>query len=332
MNPKVVLLSGGVGGAKMAEGLQGILPPGALTVVANTGDDIELYGLRISPDVDIVTYTLSGCVHTGQGWGVAGDTFRVLERVRELGGEPWFNLGDLDLGVHLLRTQWSREGVGAAEITRRIGEALGLQTRVLPMCESPVHTRLDTDKGDLHLQEYLVRHRAEPVVREIRFEGVDAAIPAPGVLEALAEAEMVILAPSNPLISIGPILAVPGMRQALRSAPGIRVAVSPLVGGVSLKGPTDRMLAQLGHEVSPPGVARLFRDFLDGFVVDERDLADDPSLSHAIADLGMRPVAFPTVMSDRAAKEGLADKVLGWARALPRKEENEANPPQGSIP
>jgi LPPG:FO 2-phospho-L-lactate transferase len=315
MTPRVTLLSGGVGGAKLALGLQGAMDPSRLTIVANTGDDIDLFGLRICPDADILAYTLAGRVNAATGWGLGGDTFAALETVRALGGTGWFNLGDRDLGLHLYRSELLRAGVGLAEVTARVAAALGLRCTLLPMCEQPVETRVDTPLGELHLQEYLVRERAAPEVRAVRFAGIGAASPAPGVLEALLACDLLLIAPSNPLISIGPILALPGVREALRASPALRVAVSPLVGGRSLKGPTDRMLAQLGHEVSPAAVARLYRDVLDAFVVDAQDAACAP----AIEALGLRCVALPTVMTDRAAKEALARALLALAQSPPAR-------------
>lgn len=306
MSHRVTLLSGGVGGAKLALGLYGAMDPARLTVIANTGDDIDLFGLRICPDSDILAYTLAGRVNAETGWGVAGDTFAALDTVRALGGTGWFNLGDRDLGLHLFRSELLRAGLGLAEITRRIRDALELRCTLLPMCEQPVATRIVTAEGELHLQEYLVRDRAEPTVRGVRFDGIDAATPAPGVLPALTEADRVILAPSNPLISIGPILAVPALRAALRASRALRVAVSPLVAGRSLKGPTDRMLAQLGHEVSPVSVAKLYQDVLDVFVVDAQDADCIP----VVEALGLRCVALPTVMVDLAAKQALARALL----------------------
>lgn len=306
MSGPVTLLSGGVGGAKLALGLAGELAPEALTVVTNTGDDIELFGLHIAPDTDIVTYTLAGRVNADTGWGLAGDSFTALGMVRELGGTGWFNLGDGDLGVHLYRTERLRAGDGLAAITREIAARLGVRSTVLPMCESPVPTRLETDAGELHLQAYLVRERAVPAVRAVRSENIAAAELAPGVREAIAGAAQVILAPSNPLISIGPILAVPGMREALAAAPGLRIAVSPLVAGRSLKGPTDKMLAELGHAVSPVTVAEMYRDVIDVFVLDEADRAQ----AAAVEALGLRCAVLPTVMNDLAAKRGLARALL----------------------
>lgn len=306
MDGGVAVFSGGVGGAKLALGLYRELPPHALTVVANTGDDLELFGLRICPDSDILAYTLAGEVDGQQGWGIRGDSFRVLERVKALGGTGWFNLGDTDLGVHLFRTELLAAGVGLAEISRRIAAALGLQCTLLPMCEQPVATWLETDEGDLPLQQYLVRRRAEPVVKAIRFEGVDRATPAPGVAEALLAARMIVFAPSNPLISIGPILAVPGMEALVNQSRALKVGVSPIVGGKSLKGPSDRMLAQLGHAVSPVAVARMHRHLLDVFVIDRQDA----HFRGEIEGLGLRCVEAPTVMETLASRRALAATVL----------------------
>jgi LPPG:FO 2-phospho-L-lactate transferase len=308
MTTSVALLSGGVGGSRLALGLDGVLDPARLTVIANTGDDIDLFGLRICPDVDILAYTLAGQVHP-QGWGIQGDTFRALDRVKQLGGMGWFNLGDVDLGLHLFRTELLSQGVGLAEVTRRIAAALGVRCALLPMCEERVNTRIRTDGGLLHLQEYLVRDRTQPVVRGVEFDGIAQASPAPGVVEALGQSALVLIAPSNPLISIAPILAVPGLRAALRASRALKVAVSPLVAGASLKGPTDRMLAQLGQPVSPLTVAKGYRDVLDVFVLDERDAA----LRGGIEALGLRCAVLPTVMTDLAAKQALARHLLALA-------------------
>ena len=304
--PRVTLLSGGVGGAKLALGFYTLFDPQRLTVIANNGDDMDLFGLRICPDWDILAYTLAGRVEAAQGWGIAGDTFAALEVVRELGGTDWFNLGDRDLGLHLFRTELLRQGIGLGEVCRRVAGRLGLKCALLPMCEQPVETRIGAEGGEMHLQEYLVRHRTEPEVRSIRFAGIDSATPAPGVLEAIAGAQVIVLAPSNPLISIDPILAVPGLREALRGSKALRMAVSPLVAGASLKGPTDKMMAQLGLEVSPVTVAGRYRDVLDLFVLDRQD----GHLAPEVEALGLKCAVLPTVMSDLAAKQALARALL----------------------
>lgn len=303
---RVTVLSGGVGGAKLALGFYKVLEADRLTVIANSGDDLELFNLRICPDSDIIIYTLAGQVNEQAGWGIRDDTFRALQRAASLGATDWFNLGDADIGLHFFRTELLGQGVGLAEITRRIVKALGVGCTVLPMCEALVTTRLETDRGNLHLQEYLVKHRAEPVVREISFDGISGARPAPGIEEAIKTSGLVVIAPSNPLISIGPILAVPGLEEMMRGSGALKVAVSPIVGGESLKGPSDKMLAELGHEVSAVGVARLYRHVIDVFVVDEQDAARLPE----IEALGLRCVVADTVMRDLSAKESLARTLL----------------------
>jgi LPPG:FO 2-phospho-L-lactate transferase len=229
-----------------------------------------------------------------------------LQRAKALGATGWFNLGDVDLGLHLFRSELLAQGVALAEVTRRICLALGVQSTVLPMCEAFAPTRLDTDRGELHLQEYLVKFMAEPVVRQIRFDGIAQARPSPGIPEALSSGKLVVIAPSNPLISIGPILAVPGMREAIVASDALKVAVSPIVGGKSLKGPSDRMLSQLGHDVSPLGVARLYADLIDVFVVDRQDA----SAAQEIEALGMDCIVAETVMTDLGAKQNLAKTLL----------------------
>lgn len=308
MDHGVALLSGGVGGAKLALGFYTAIDPARLTVIANTGDDIDIFGLRVCPDTDILAYTLAG-QEGPLGWGIREDSFRALERVRRLGGTGWFNLGDVDIGLHLFRAELMGQGVGLAEITRRVAAALGLRCTLLPMCEQKVTTRIQTDGATLHLQEYLVRDRAQPAVRGIDFEGIAHATPAPGVREALEEAALIVIAPSNPLISIGPILAVPGLRDVLRRSKARRVAVTPLVGGAALKGPTDKMLAQLGKPVSPVTVAEDYRDAIDTFVLD----AQDAALRPRIEALGLRCAVLPTVMTDLPAKQALARHILALA-------------------
>lgn len=309
MSPRVCLLSGGVGGSKLAWGLYQVMPRADLTIIANTGDDIDMFGLRVCPDLDILLYTLTGQVDQEKGWGIRGETFRALERVRALGGTGWFNLGDVDIGLHLARRERLAAGEPLSRIMAAVAAADGLACRLLPMSDEPVTTRVRTPMGELHLQEYLIRERAEPRVQGLRFAGSQAAAPAPGVLDALTQADLIILAPSNPLISIGPILAVPGVREAIAGSGALRIGVCPLVGGASLKGPTDRMLADLGHEVSPAGVARLYAGLLDEYVVDTRDAAAQP----AVEALGMRCHAWPTVMHDDAGKLALARAVLARA-------------------
>jgi LPPG:FO 2-phospho-L-lactate transferase len=246
---KIAALAGGIGASKLLVGLGGALDLRELTIIVNTGDDVVLHGLAISPDLDIVTYSLAGLVNPETGWGFRDETFRAHDQLAAYGRPAWFHLGDRDLATHIHRTAMLRNGASLSEAAESIRVALGVQAKILPMSDQPVPTMIETDQGRLDFQEYLVQQRAEPVVRKISFDGVERARPAPGVLEALEDAAVIVICPSNPLISIGPILAVPGIRDALRKRRKVIVAVCPIVGGKSLKGPSDRMLAQLGFDV-----------------------------------------------------------------------------------
>jgi LPPG:FO 2-phospho-L-lactate transferase len=304
---KITALAGGVGASKLLDGLYRALPHDALTVIVNTGDDIELFGLYIAPDLDIVTYTLAGLVNPGTGWGWVDDTFNCLETLlRYERSERWFNLGDRDLATHIFRTAQLRAGRTLAEVTDCIRTTLSVTARILPMTNTHTPTTVITETGSLHFQEYLVKHRAEPIVKSLRFENIKSASHAPGVAEAILQADAIIICPSNPLISIGPILAVPGVHQLLRETPARIAAISPIVGGASLKGPTDRMLAALGMDVSATQVARLYADFLDVFILDHRDEAERA----AIEQLGLRVIVTDTVMSGPAEKLALAQTTL----------------------
>jgi len=252
---EIVALAGGVGASKFLLGLSRVMDPRELTIVVNTGDDIVLHGLAISPDLDIVTYTLAGVVNPETGWGFADETFHALEQLSRFVGASWFHLGDRDLATHIHRTAMMRSGANLSEAAESIRQALGVEARILPMCDQPVPTMIQTPEGRLNFQEYLVQRRAEPVVLGISFQGVEQARPARGVLESLEHAPAIVICPSNPLISIGPILAVPGIREKLRERRNNVAAICPIVGGKSLKGPSDRMLAQLGFDVSASGVA-----------------------------------------------------------------------------
>jgi len=302
----ITALAGGVGASKLLLGLHDVMDPLDLTVIVNTGDDITLHGLRISPDLDIVTYTLAGVVDNAKGWGYRGETFHALKRLAAFGGINWFNLGDRDLATHIHRSAMLAEGKSLSDVAEAIRLALGVTARILPMCDQPVPTVIDTAEGELHFQEYLVKRRAQPVVRGIRFDGIDKARPARGVLEAIRDADRILICPSNPLISIGPILAVPGIREALRARKEGVIAVCPIVGGKSLKGPSDKMLAELGHEPSAIGVARLYVDFTSTFVIDPADKTQ----AEPICKLGMKVDVVPTVMKTRAQKRKLARSLL----------------------
>jgi LPPG:FO 2-phospho-L-lactate transferase len=302
----ITALAGGVGASKLLLGLYDVADPHALTVIVNTGDDITLHGLKISPDLDIVTYTLAGVIDSAKGWGFRGETFHALKRLAVFGRVNWFNLGDRDLATHIHRTAMLADGKTLTDAAESIRVALGVKSRILPMCDQPVPTIIDTPEGALHFQEYLVKRRAEPVVQRIRFDGVAAARPAPGVLEAIRDAGRILICPSNPLISIGPILAVPGVREALRARRKDVIAVCPIVGGKSLKGPSDKMLAQLGYEASAQGVAKLYSDFTGTFVIDS---VDEPQ-AEDIRALGMDVAVIPTVMKTRGDKRKLARALI----------------------
>src|SRR6266478_3156531 len=303
---KITALAGGVGASKLLLGLYEVMDPRDLTVIVNTGDDIVLHGLKISPDLDIVTYTLAGIVDSAKGWGFRGETFHALKRLALYGRANWFNLGDRDLATHIHRTAMLAEGKSLSQAAESIRIALGVKSRVLPMSDDPVPTIIDSNEGPLHFQEYLVKRRAEPVVQGVRFEGVDSARPAPGVLESIHDADRIIICPSNPLISIGPVLAVPYVRELLRARREKVSAVCPIVGGKSLKGPSDKMLAQLGHQPTALGVAKLYADFTRTFVIDPVDKAQ----ATAISALGMKVAILPTVMKTLSQKRKLARALL----------------------
>ncbi|HEY2461172.1 MAG TPA: 2-phospho-L-lactate transferase [Candidatus Acidoferrum sp.] len=306
-NRTISALAGGVGASKLLLGLHDILAnPRDLTVIVNTGDDITLHGLKISPDLDIVTYTLAGVVDSAKGWGLRKETFHALEHLAAFHRPNWFNLGDRDLATHLHRTAMLAEGKTLTAAADSIRTALGVQSKILPMSDQPVPTIIQSNEGPLHFQEYLVKRRAEPIVRAIRFHNAKKSLPAPGVLKSIREADRILICPSNPLISIGPILAVPGIRQALRSRKKDVIAVCPIVGGKSLKGPSDKMLAQLGHASTALGVAKLYSDFTGTFVIDPADAAQ----SAAIRALGMNVAVIPTVMKARHQKRQLARQLL----------------------
>jgi len=311
----ITALAGGVGAAKFLQGLVRVVPEEEVTVVVNTGDDIELHGLHISPDLDIVMYTLAGIVDEERGWGIRGDTFRCLEMLAGYGQEAWFKLGDRDLATHIYRTQLLRGGLPLSEATDRLRRGLGVEARVLPMTDDRVETRVVTDRGTMHFQEYLVKRGAEDRVVDILFEGAEAARPAPGVLDAIRGAGAVILCPSNPIVSIGTILSVEGVRGALAETGAPVAAVSPIVGGRPIKGPADRLMSGLGMEVSAHSVARLYRDFLDVFVIDEADRSE----RGRIEGLGSRVVVTNTVMRTLEDKVQLAKTVLKSVEAHRKK-------------
>jgi LPPG:FO 2-phospho-L-lactate transferase len=307
----VVALAGGVGGAKLADGLYRALPAETLTIIGNTADDLELFGVHISPDLDTVMYTLAGLANTATGWGVADDTFTTLAMLERYGEDIWFRLGDADFATHLKRTAGLRAGQRLTEVTASLTGPLGIRARLLPMCDEQVGTEVETPEGWRDFQDYFVRRRHEDRVTQVRFAGIERARITPEVAQALATADAIIFCPSNPLVSIGPILAVPGMREALAASPAVKIAVSPIVGGKALKGPADRMLAEQGMEVSAYGVATGYVGFVDAMTIDALDADDAPR----IASLGMAVQVAQTVMRSDADREQLAREVLAFAAA-----------------
>ena len=310
----IVLLAGGVGGAKLAHGLQAHLGS-RLVVVVNTADDVERHGLLVSPDHDTVMYTLAGIDNREWGWGIAGETFNVAGMLERYGAETWFRLGDRDLATHIVRTERLRRGDRPTEIARDLQHALGVRAVILPMCDQPVRTEVLTDDGWLEFQDYFVRRHQEPEVRDIRFSGIEEATSTPEVDAALEAAEAIVIAPSNPFVSVRPILSVAGIEaglQTARSRGAPVVAVSGIVGGVALKGPADRMLVSLGHEASALGVARQYTGIADVFVLDRLDEA----LEAPIRALGLRTVVTETIMAGDAGRARLAAEVLAAAHEI----------------
>jgi LPPG:FO 2-phospho-L-lactate transferase len=310
---KVVLLAGGVGGAKMAEGLAAAVGR-HLTVIVNTGDDLELHGLAVWPDHDTVAYTLAGLDDEIRGWGIRGETWTVMDRLEALGEAEWFRLGDRDLATHVWRTDRLRAGHRPTEVALELAAAMGIESRILPMTDDPVRTEVHTDDGWLEFQEYFVHRHQEPTVHEVRFRGIESATATAEVIAAIAHAEVLVIAPSNPLVSIDPILAVPGVGPSVDEARARHVpmvAVSGIIGGKALKGPADRMLASLGEEASALGVARRYAPRISHFVFDRVDAASEPS----IRELDLEILVTDTIMTDDAARARLADEVLRFATA-----------------
>jgi len=304
----ITALAGGVGAARLLRGLVRVVPAPQVTAVVNTGDDTELHGLHISPDLDTVTYTLAGLNDEERGWGLAGETWAAMDQLERLGGEAWFRLGDRDLATHLYRTERLAHGATLSEVTAEVCAALGVGVRLLPMSDDPVRTRLTLAAGtEISFQEYFVKHRHAVAVEAVRFEGAAEARPAPGVLDAIAGADTVIVCPSNPVVSVGPVLAVPGVADALADRRADVVAVSPIVAGAALKGPADRLLSELGHESSVVGVARWYAELAATLVVDEADR----SLAGEVEACGLRCVVAPAVMSTPAVAADLAALAIG---------------------
>ncbi|MGN6695091.1 MAG: 2-phospho-L-lactate transferase [Aquihabitans sp.] len=307
----VTVLAGGVGAARMLSGIVQVVDPSQVTAIVNVGDDLELHGLRISPDLDTITYTLAGEINPETGWGLKGESWQAMDSVKRYGGISWFGLGDRDLGTHLYRTQRFAEGATLTEVTAEITDAWGLGLRLLPVTDDRLRTMVTLAEGDeagheIGFQEYFVQRQHGVPVSAVRFDGAEAAKPGPDVLEALADADRVVLAPSNPIVSIDPVLAVPGVREALVARRGDTVAVSPIIAGSALKGPADRLLAELGHEATVVGIARLYAPLAEALVIDQAD-AD---LAGAVAAEGIRPILADSIMRTPEIAADLARTVL----------------------
>lgn len=309
----ITALAGGVGGAKMAHGLAQAAEPGTLRVVVNTADDFDLYGLRICPDLDTVLYTLGGIANPETGWGIAGDSYATLEAMKRYGEEPWFLLGDQDFATHILRTERLARGMTLTSVMADLAVGLGVHGAILPMTDDRVATIIETPEGELPFQDYFVRRKQQDIVTGVRFEGIEDARPTAAVLDAIERADLIVICPSNPIVSIGPILALPGIRQALRATAAPVVGVSPIIAGKALKGPADRMLGSLGHESSALGVARVYGDILDGFVIDQQDREQAGAIE---AETGVRVLAAQTVMGDAADRARLARDVVEFGMFL----------------
>lgn len=310
-NGPVTVLTGGVGGAKLVLGLMQVRPPESITAIVNTGDDFRHLGLAISPDIDTLLYTLSGKANAAQGWGREGETWTFMEALKSLAGEDWFLLGDGDMALHVLRTHRLASGQSLSAVTAHFAKAWGLDLTILPMSDDPVATHVLTDQGDLAFQRYFVEQRCAPAVRSIRFAGVETARPAPGVIEAISnpETRVIIIAPSNPWLSVDPILAVPGLREALAAAPAPVIAISPIVGGQAVKGPTAKLMGELGLSITNDVIAAHYAGVIDGLIVDERDGGDGLALPHIVTDTLMK------TLDDRAR---VAQAALDLAGRLAR--------------
>ncbi len=309
----ITALGGGSGAAKFLKGLTGIIPPSELTVIVNTADDMDLYGMRVSPDIDTIIYRLSGNIDEKKGWGLRGDTFEFLGAAARFGFPTWFGLGDRDLATHLFRKAISDAGGTLSESTTKIAHRFGLgEMRILPMSDQRVETWIETDEGEMHFQEYYIRHAMRPAVRGVKIKGASEASAAPMVLDSIDSADLVIICPSNPIISIGPILEISGVRERLAGTPGLKVAVSPLMRGKPLKGPADKLMRGLGMEASSTQVARLYVDFLDVLVIDRSDVGE----AAAIEALGISVFVTDTIIPDEQSSKRLSREILDFTESL----------------
>jgi len=303
---KITCLAGGVGAARFLQGLARVFPEENITVVVNTGDDIELYGLHVSPDIDIVTYTLAGIVNEEKGWGIKNDTFHCLATLQRYGYETWFNIGDRDLATHLYRTEQLKKGCTLSQITIKLAQAHALKETILPMTNYKFETRIVTDKGEMHFQEYMVKHGMQDNVVSVRFDGAESAKPCQEVLSAISGASGIIVCPSNPIVSIGTILSVKGVRKALRETRAKVVAISPIIAGTVVKGPAEKLMRGLDIEVSAFSVANLYKDFLDAFILD----IVDKEQKERVETLGIKAVVMNTLMKTIEDKKRLAEIAL----------------------
>jgi len=303
---EILALSGGVGGAKLVKGLSHVLGGSCLSVVVNTGDDFDFHGLCVCPDLDTVMYALAGLQDETRGWGIAGETWDALDMMGRYGEDTWFQLGDRDLATHIVRTALLRKGLSLSEATERLSRGLGVSACLFPMSDDVVSTWVDTPEGELPFQDYFVRRRAEPEVLGCRFEGIEEARPSPGFVESLDRAEVVVIAPSNPVVSIAPILALPGIRDGLRSSKAVKIAISPIVAGRALKGPAVEMLLAVGVRPTASGVAEQYSDFLDVFLLDQQDSESAAS----IQEMGMATIITDTVMRTEEDKIRLAREIM----------------------
>ncbi|RLF22947.1 MAG: 2-phospho-L-lactate transferase [Thermoprotei archaeon] len=305
---RVTCLCGGVGAARFLQGLVQVVEPSSVTAIVNTGDDVELNGLMISPDIDIVIYTLAGVVDESKGWGLRGDTFNCLRAMERFGLETWFKLGDMDLATHIFRTMMLRRGFKLSQVTEAERKAFNVEVKVIPMTDDKVTTIVKVEGEWVHFQDYMVKMACQGVVEGVGFKGIEKAKPAPGVLEAIREADVVVIPPSNPIVSITPILSVQGVREAVEKAKRV-VAISPIVGGKTIKGPADKLMAALGFEVSPKGVAEIYKGLAKSMVIDEVDRNYAP----AIEEMGIKVGVTNTIMRDLEAKRSLASFALKLA-------------------
>lgn len=306
----IVVLTGGTGGAKLIEGLAAEIDPAELTIVCNTGDDAIFHGLYVAPDVDTIIYTLAGLSDTEKGWGIRGDTFMTLAQLRRLGADAWFNLGDKDLATHITRTKLLNDGLKLSEVVDRLRRQLGVKSKILPMSDDRVETRLQTPQGEISFQEFFVKERWAREVTSVRFVGAEVAKPAPGVLEMIQSAEAIVICPSNPITSIDPILSVPGIRDALEQARAPVVGVSPIIGSAAISGPAHKLMIASGFEASAVGVAECYKEILDTLLIADEDRASVP----IVEALGVAPLCTDIRMSSVADKRRLAREVLAWAK------------------